>query len=213
MTSDPIRVDIISDVVCPWCIVGFRQLEQASRNTGIQIEPYWHPFELNPDMVPEGENLKEHIMRKYGSTAKQSEDARAHLSTVGAQLNITFNWTEESRIYNTFKAHQLLHWASTIGQTHRLKLALFDTYFTDGRDVSDEHVLLDVIDSLGLDVAKAQTALDGQTYAQEVRKKQFFWTSRGVSGVPTMILGAKQATSGAQGVEAFTRILTEFAGS
>ena len=108
---DPIRVDIISDVVCPWCIVGFRQLEQASEATGIEIETYWHPFELNFDMPPEGENLRDHIMRKYGSTAEQSAQARQQLASIGEPLGIDFQFADDSKIVNTFAAHQLLHWA------------------------------------------------------------------------------------------------------
>lgn len=211
MAQDPIRVDIVSDVVCPWCIVGYRQLMQASEATGIPVETYWHPFELNPDMEAEGENLREHIMRKYGSSAEQSQSARDHLTSVGNELDFAFQWTEDSRIYNTFAAHQLLHWASESGQAQALKLALFDAYFTQGRDVSDPEVLIETAASIGLDADDAKAVLKDQRYAETVRQKEQFWTSRGVSGVPTMVFDAKQATSGAQGVDAFANLLRNIA--
>lgn len=213
MTQDPIRVDIVSDVVCPWCIVGYRQLMQASEATGIPVETYWHPFELNPDMEAEGENLREHITRKYGSSVEQSQSARAHLTSVGKGLDIDFHWTEDSRIYNTFAAHQLLHWASESGQAQALKLALFDAYFTQGRDVSDFETLVDVAKSIGLDTEEAKAVLQDQRYAELVREKEQFWTSRCVSGVPTMVFNAKQATSGAQGVDTFAKLLRHIAAS
>ncbi len=213
MAQEPIRVDIVSDVVCPWCIVGYRQLMQASEATGIPVETYWHPFELNPDMEVEGENLREHIMRKYGSSAEQSQSARDHLTSVGNELDFAFQWTEDSRIYNTFAAHQLLHWASESGQAQALKLALFDAYFTQGRDVSDPEVLIETAASIGLDADDAKAVLKDQRYAETVRQKEQFWTSRGVSGVPTMVFDAKQATSGAQGVDTFANLLRHIATS
>ena len=213
MAQDPIRVDIVSDVVCPWCIVGYRQLMQASEATGIPVETYWHPFELNPDMEAEGENLREHIMRKYGSSAEQSQSARDHLTSVGNELDFAFQWTKDSRIYNTFAAHQLLHWASESGQAQALKLALFDAYFTQGRDVSDPEVLIETAASIGLDADDAKAVLKDQRYAETVRQKEQFWTSRGVSGVPTMVFDAKQATSGAQGVDTFANLLRHIATS
>ncbi|MCV0428549.1 MAG: DsbA family protein, partial [Roseibium sp.] len=102
--DDVLQIDIVSDVVCPWCIVGFRQLEQAIERTGVSAAIKWHPFELNPDMPAEGENLREHIMRKYGSTAEQSEAARDRLTELGNGLGIDFRFSEDMRMVNTFKA-------------------------------------------------------------------------------------------------------------
>jgi len=211
MTTDPIRVDIVSDVVCPWCIIGYRQLLKASEATGIPVETYWHPFELNPDMVSEGENIREHIMRKYGSTADQSAQARKRLSDLGEELDFAFNWSDDSRIYNTFAAHQLIHWAGESGKAQDLKLALFDAYFSQGRDVSDVEVLIDVAGALDLNPDEARAVLADGRYADTVREKETFWTSRGVSGVPTMIFDAQQATSGAQGVDVFSKVLQHMA--
>lgn len=208
---EPIRVDIISDVVCPWCIVGYRQLKQAADATGIEIETYWHPFELNRDMSPEGENLREHIMRKYGSTAEQSAQARQQLASIGEPLGIDFQFGDDSKIVNTFAAHQLLHWAQDAGKSQDLKLALLDAYFTQGQDVSQPEVLADAAASVGLDREEALAVLNEQRFAETVREKEDFWTSRGVSSVPTMVFDAKHATSGAQGAETFARVLTHLA--
>ncbi len=209
--ANPLRIDIVSDVVCPWCIVGYRQLQQAAEATGIAIETSWHPFELNPDMPPEGENLREHIMRKYGSTPEQSQKARDHLTALGEPLGIDFQFSDDSKIVSTFAAHQLLHWAQDFGKALDLKLALFAAYFTDGKDVSDFGVLMDVAVSVGLDRDGAQSVLAEQRLADTVRAQQAFWTSRGVSGVPTMVFDGRHATSGAQGVETFTKILQQLA--
>ncbi|MEP2533869.1 DsbA family oxidoreductase [Shimia sp.] len=211
MATDPIRVDIISDVVCPWCIVGYQQLMNASAQSGIPVDVHWHPFELNPDMIPSGEHLGEHIQRKYGSTPEQSNDARKQLTDIGQPLGITFKFTAESRIFNTFAAHQLLHWAAQSGQAQALKLALFDAYFTAAKDISNPDVLATVAASVGLDHQEALAVLKDQRFAETVREKEAFWTSRGVSSVPTMVFDARQATSGAQGVETFTRVLTHMA--
>lgn len=208
---DPIRVDIISDVVCPWCIVGFRQLQQASEATGIAIETYWHPFELNVDMPPEGENLRDHITRKYGSTPEQSQQARAQLAAIGQPLGIDFQFQDDSRIVNTFAAHQLLHWAQEFVKSQDLKLTLFDAYFSQGQDVSTPEVLASAAASVGLDHDEALKVLADQRFAETVREKEAFWTSRGVSSVPTMVFDARHATSGAQGAETFARVLTHLA--
>ncbi|PSL18974.1 DsbA family oxidoreductase [Shimia abyssi] len=211
MTATPIRVDIISDVVCPWCIIGYRQLLAASAQSGIPVETYWHPFELNPNMPLEGENLTDHIQRKYGSTAAQSSAARAHLTELGQSLDVTFDFTPNSRIYNTFDAHQLMHWAFETGKTQALKLALFDRYFTKDEDVSSSDTLIDAAIEVGLDPDEARNVLTDQRFAEAVRDKEQFWTSRGVSGVPTMIFDTRQATSGAQGIDTFAQILSQLA--
>ncbi|SHG46122.1 DsbA family oxidoreductase [Cognatishimia maritima] len=205
----PLRVDIISDVVCPWCAVGYRQLKQASAETGHEIGVYWHPFELNPDMVPEGENLKDHIKDKYGSSDEQSAQTRAHLKALGDDLGFAFNFQDDSRIYNTLKAHQLIHWAGEDGKSHDLKQALLKAYFTDGKDVSDVDVLVATAASVGLDAGKARTVLDTDEFAELVRSKEAFWQNKGVRGVPAMVFAEKYLVTGAQGTENYANILTQ----
>ncbi|SDW54115.1 Predicted dithiol-disulfide isomerase, DsbA family [Ruegeria halocynthiae] len=209
-TSDPppiVQIDVVSDVVCPWCVIGFRQLDAALKQENILARLRWHPFELNPAMGPEGQNLREHIVEKYGSTPEQSKQAREKLTSLGAELGFAFNFDDDSRIVNTFAAHQLLHWAETQERQHPLKLALFDAYFTQQRDVSEIEVLMAAIEAAGLDTAKAQEALLSGAHAGTVREKQTFWTSRGISGVPSMVFGGKYLLTGAQGTDAYTQIL------
>ncbi|WP_372571090.1 DsbA family oxidoreductase [Ruegeria jejuensis] len=202
-----VQIDVVSDVVCPWCIVGFRQLDQALGETGIVAQLRWHPFELNPDMPPEGQNLRDHIMEKYGTSAEQSQQARERLTALGQGLGITFEFTEGSRIVNTFQAHQLLDWAETQGRQHPLKLALFEAYFAHGRDVSDPDVLIAAAAQAGLEPEAARAALDSGKYAAPVREKQQFWTSRGITGVPAMVFGGKYLLTGAQGRETYGEVL------
>ncbi len=202
-----VQIDVVSDVVCPWCIVGFRQLDAALKQEGVVANLRWHPFELNPMMGPEGQNLREHIMEKYGSSPEQSQQARARLTELGKDLGFTFNFDDDSRIYNTFAAHQLLDWAEGQGHQHPLKLALFDAYFTQQKDVSDIDVLIDVVEDAGLNPQGARQVLESGAHAASVREKQQFWTSRGISGVPSMVFGGKYLVTGAQGTDTYAQIL------
>ena len=185
--TTPLRIDIVSDVMCPWCIIGYRQLTRALEATGVAHEIHWHPFELNPEMPPQGQNTREHIIEKYGSTPEQSEQSRAHMTALGEQLGIDFHFTEDSRMHNTFNAHQLLRWANTRGRQHDLKLALFTAHFTDGRDLSDQAVLADIAGEIGLERAAALAVLDDQSLAPTVREEENFWIQQGIRGVPAMV--------------------------
>ncbi|KIN64053.1 Thioredoxin domain protein, DsbA family [Sulfitobacter noctilucicola] len=205
--ADVVQIDIVSDVMCPWCIVGFKQLEQALGMTGTGAYIRWHPFELNPAMPPEGQNLREHIVEKYGSTPEQSDQARTQLQSLGKALGIDFAYSPDSRIVNTFTCHQLLGWAQTKGMQHPLKMALFDAHFTQGRDVSDVSVLLDIAASVGLDRDAAHDILKSGSRAEETRAHQHFWTSRGVSGVPSMVFDGRYMLTGAQGAQTYAQML------
>lgn len=207
--QDPmvVQIDIVSDVMCPWCIVGFRQLEQALGMVGAGAYIRWHPFELNPDMPPEGQNLREHITQKYGSTPEQSDQNRAHLVALGKELGIEFNFNKNSRIVNTFAAHQLLGWAQTKGVQHPLKLALFAAHFGEGRDVSDLSVLAAIAGEVGLDTDEAMAILENESHAEETRAHEQFWTSRGITGVPAMVFAGQYLLTGAQGAATYAQML------
>ena len=197
----------MSDVVCPWCIVGLRQLQVATDATGINVDVHWHPFELNPQMPDDGQNLQEHMCTKYGTTVEQSNEARERLTTIGKELDFSFRFGEQSRMVNTFKAHQLLHWANLQGREHTLKLALFDAYFTRQRDINDAEVLLEVVESLQMDRDDASAVLTDGRHQEDVRREQQLWTSRGVTGVPAMVFSEKYLVTGAQGSENYAEIL------
>lgn len=206
-TEPVVDIDIVSDVMCPWCIVGFRRLEQALATTGTGARVRWHPFELNPDMPAEGQKLSEHIAMKYGATPEQSAQNRTHLQALGQDLGIDFAFSDTSRIVNTFAAHQLLHAALEHGLQHPLKLALFHAHFSEQRDVSKHNVLLDVAVQVGLDRVAMTDVLEKGTHGHAVREAQAFWRSHGISGVPSIVFAGTYLTTGAQGADAYAQVL------
>jgi predicted DsbA family dithiol-disulfide isomerase len=205
-----IQVDVISDVVCPWCFIGYRQLEKALAIAGLEGDIRWHPFELNPQMAPEGEDIAEHIQRKYGATPAQSAATRGQMKAIAEPLGIDFSGRSK-RIWNTFKAHQLLLWAQETGKQTALKLALFRAYFTAGENVSDEAVLLDAVDAAGLSRTQAAEILADGRFADAVRALESRWYEMGISGVPAMILNEKGLIIGAQEPERLAIALRKMA--
>lgn len=197
--------------MCPWCIIGFKQLEAASNATGIGLGIRWQPFELNPDMGPEGKGLAEHIARKYGASSEQSVENRKVIVSKADEVGFQFNFSQTSRIRNSFRAHQLIDWAESQGAQHKAKMALFTAHFTKGRDVDDLSVLANVAGEIGLDEAAARHMLEAGSHAQAVRQKERFWTDQGISGVPGMVFQQKYLVTGAQGVENYVQILQQLA--
>ena len=162
-----VTVNMVSDVVCPWCIVGYQRLQEAIKTLdNIEVDIKFHPFELNPNMPAEGQNLREHIMEKYGISEQQSVENRARLVQAGQELGFAFNFTDDSRMQNTFKAHQLIHFAAQNDLEEEMKLSLFNAYFTDGKDVNDLGVLVELAEAVGLDKSEAEQALKSEKYAQ-----------------------------------------------
>ncbi|MEM8813324.1 MAG: DsbA family oxidoreductase [Pseudomonadota bacterium] len=202
-----ITIDIVSDVVCPWCIIGYKQLQHALEQVGLDAEIRWHPFELNPQMAPEGENLREHLGAKYGTTPEGSQKARARLTALGADLGFTFNYADDMRMVNTFRAHQLIHWAGTKDRAHDMKMALFGAFFTERRNLNDPEILVDAAAAIGLDGDEARKALADERFAQEVREAEQLWLARGVQGVPAIVFEERYLLSGAQGVENYAAAL------
>ena len=206
-----IRIDIVSDVVCPWCVVGYKQLDEALKQTQTDYEIHWHPFELNPNMPAEGQNMREHIIEKYGSSAQESDASRVRITEAGAEVGFDFNFTDDMRMHNTFNLHQLLHWAQPQGRIHDLKQALFTAHFTEGRNISNNEVLADIAAEIGLDRTEASAVLEDQRFAQDVRELEQHWQRQGVQSVPAIIFNERHLVSGAQGVENFTSILKQLA--
>ena len=205
--TDPMRVDIVSDVVCPWCVIGYLQLSKASEQIGIALDIHWHPFELNPDMPEEGENLRAHLARKYGTSTDESVAARDRLKALGTDLGFAFEYADDMRMVNTFRAHQLIEWAEGHGLGHKAKLALFEAFFTRRENLNDIEVLSNVAAGIGLARDAARMVLDTSEKAASVRHKEQFWTSRGVTGVPAMVFAGRHLVTGAQGKDNYTRIL------
>lgn len=213
LSKQPLRIDIVSDVVCPWCIIGYRQLAEALKQTNTEHEIHWHPFELNSNMPSEGQNLREHIMEKYGSSKEESDASRIRMTEAGSEVEFEFNFNDDTRMHNTFNLHQLLYWAGQQGQKpmHDLKQALFSAHFTKGRNISDHAVLADIAAEVGLDRSEALAVLEEQRFAKEVRAEEQHWQQQGIQSVPAMIFNERHLVSGAQGVENYVNILEQLA--
>jgi predicted DsbA family dithiol-disulfide isomerase len=202
--STPLKIDFVSDVSCPWCVIGLRALNQALEQLGdeVQAEIHFQPFELNPNMPAEGQDLAEHIFEKYGSTPEQSKANREHIRDRGAELGFTFK-DGDKRIYNTFDAHRLLHWAETQGKQKALKEALFAAYFSEHADPSSHRLLADVAQKVGLGRVRAEAILASDEYTLEVRTAEQLWIARGINSVPTIVFNDQYAVSGGQPVDVF----------
>ena len=211
-----LKIDFVSDVSCPWCAVGLASLEQALGQVSDQIDATltFQPFELNPQMVKEGEDIGEHLAKKYGSTPEQAAGAREAIRARGAELGFTFSMDKRSRIYNTFNAHRLLHWAhleGPAGAQVALKKAYLKAYFTDGENPSDNAVLVRVAGEVGLDTARAQAILDTDEFADDVRDHEQFYLRSGINSVPAVIINDKHLISGGQPPEVFANALKQIA--
>jgi predicted DsbA family dithiol-disulfide isomerase len=212
----PLHIDFVSDVVCPWCVVGLGGLETALDNLkgeGITAEIAFKPFELNPQMAPEGENIVEHIGRKYGSTPEQSAQNRAMITARAGEVGFDMRMGEDSRIWNTFDAHRLLHWAGEQAPDKQaaLKKALFRIHFTEGRNLTDAGELTAAAQAAGLDRAEAAEVLASGRYVDAVRAEQTLWRQRGISSVPAVVVEGKYLISGGQPPEVFEQALRNIA--
>ena len=208
-----LTIDFVSDVACPWCAIGLHGLEEALRRTTgiVDAELRFQPFELNPDMGPTGESVDAHLTRKVGMSADQLAGSREMLRERAAALGFQFNQSSRSRMYNTFDAHRLLHWAGTLGRQRELKRALFKANFTDDANVSDREVLVGLAATAGLDADAAREVLASGRYAGEVREAEKLWISRGIQGVPGIVINGKWLISGGQPPEAFEQALRQIA--
>jgi predicted DsbA family dithiol-disulfide isomerase len=212
MTAQPLRIDIVSDVVCPWCIIGYKQVEKALTllPEPVEAEFHWHPFELNPDMPPEGEDAAQHIARKYGRTVEEGQRVRTHIKDTAQALGFPFGDTGARRLVNTFAAHKLLAKVGELFGSARqteLKLALFAAYFQQGLDVSDKGVLLGIAESVGIDPATASEWLSDETLSGTVRAEEGYWINENISGVPAIIFDGKYMIPGAQSAETFAQVI------
>ena len=211
--TDRLKIDFVSDISCPWCVIGLRSLEQALERIGddATADIHFQPFELNPHMPAEGQDIAEHIAQKYGSTPEQMERNREAIRARGAALGFTFNMEQRSRIYNTLDAHRLLHWAGLKGLQHEVKRALFAAYFTHGRNPGDREVLIEIAAQAGLHPLRAREILESGLYADEVREREQFYGEQGIHAVPSVIVNDRYLIQGGQPVEVFEQALRRIA--
>ena len=211
--TTPIKIDFVSDVSCPWCVIGLRALQDAIARVGdaATAEIHFQPFELNPDMLAEGEDTTEHLAKKYRLTPEHAAANRESIRARGAALGFEFRLDKRNRIYNTFDAHRLLHWAALEGRQLALKEALFSAYFTDGESPASHEVLIRLAGEVGLDQARAGEILASDIYAVEVREHERFYLDNGIHAVPAVIINERFLISGGQPAEVFERALRQAA--
>ena len=207
------KIDFVSDIACPWCAVGLNSLERALESLGneVSVQLHFQPFELNPQMPPEGEDTVQHLARKYGLSPEQLAKNREAIRERGASVGFRFG--ERPRIWNTFDAHRLLHWAGLVGaeQQRALKHALLGAYHTDGDNPGDADVLLRAAKQAGLDEAEAREVISSGRYAEEVRAAERHWQQLGISSVPSVIVDDRHLIQGGQPPEVFERALRQLA--
>ena len=215
-----LKIDFVSDVSCPWCVIGLKALDVAlARVDGeISAELRFQPFELNPKLGAGGQDITEHITEKYGITAAQADANREGIRARGEQLGFAFNMVNaagggRARIYNTFDAHRLLHWAEQVdlGKQKALKEALFKAYFSDGQSPGSHEVLARVAGEAGLDVARACEILASNEYADDVREREKYFLDHGIHAVPAVIINGRHLISGGQPAEVFEKTLRQIA--
>ena len=215
--TKPLQIDFVSDVACPWCAVGLASLERALEKLGgdVPVEIRFQPFELNPQMGPEGQDLSEHLTQKYRSTPEQQAKAREGINQRGAELGFRFRKEGRGRVWNTFDAHRLLAWAGEQGGKAQrdLKMALLQSYHGEGRSPADPAVLLAVVESVGLDRAAAKEVLESGRYADEVRENEQHFQQLGIHAVPSVIVNGKHLIQGGQPPEVFEQALRQIAGA
>jgi predicted DsbA family dithiol-disulfide isomerase len=210
MNKPRIKIDVVSDVVCPWCYIGKRRLEKAINRLKdeFDFEVEYHPFELNPDMRKEGRNQKEYLLEKFGGEEKYNQ-IRNHITGVAAQEGLKFDFGKQKISPNTLDAHRLIAFAKRKGKQHEMKEALMSAYFEKGIDLTQIQNLTEVAYQLGMDAKAVESFLNGDELAAEVKREEKLNYQRGISGVPFYIINDKYGVSGAQATEIFVKALTE----
>lgn len=205
--TQPLKIDFVSDIACPWCAIGLSSLQRALEHLGdaVDAQIVVHPFELNPQMGPGGESIVEYLGKKYGRTPEQIAETQAMIRERGVDVGFAFGAREH--VYNTFDAHRLLHWAGLEGKQVPLKMALLRAYHGEGKDTSDHEVLAEAAKSVGLDAAKAREVLQSGAYADEVRAEEQQSQAMGIHSVPSIIFNDRYLITGGQPVEAFERAI------
>lgn len=206
-----LQIDIVSDIACPWCAIGYARLERAMKQLGTAYEfkVQWHAFELNPYHNGKGEPILQALAKKYGRSEDEMRAAQSNMMTIAKDLGVNFEKLQERLTANTFDAHRLVKWAGEQGQQTAMKQALFEAYFGQALNVSDRDVLLGCVKTLGLDVTQAAEVLDTDKFADAVREDEATYQKAGVSSVPAFIINRKYLISGAQDPEVLAKAMQD----
>jgi len=209
--DNKIKIDIVSDVVCPWCLIGYSRLELAISEMKIKdkVEIEWHPFELNPYMPAEGEEAQTYRARKYGASSEDTKLAQANLIKLGAELGFKFDFFDRMKLVNTLDAHILLEYAKTFGLQTQLNIRLAKAFYGERKDISNRKTLRRELESVGLNADEALAKLEDNDARDLVQKQESHWQNLGITGVPTMIFNNSNALSGARSVDTYKQVLAE----
>ena len=204
-----IKLDILSDPICPWCYIGKANLDRALEKVGDHpFEIEWHPFQLNPDMPAKGMDRREYLETKFGGK-EQAVQVYARIAEAAEAAGLAINFEGIKRTPNTMNAHRLIHWAGLEGQQTPVVAALFTAYFKDGRDIGDVDVLADIADAAGLDAAMVRRLLQSDGDIEDIRARDAWAREKGVTGVPTFIVAQQHAVPGAQPPELWEQVISE----
>ncbi|MBU2182270.1 MAG: DsbA family oxidoreductase [Gammaproteobacteria bacterium] len=208
-----LKIDLVSDIACPWCAIGYARLQQAlSSLPGLQTELEWHAFELNPDKNAPQEPILPALSRKYGRSEDEMRAAQANMMQIAADLGLNFTRMQQRFTCNTFDAHRLVKWAATYHKATAMKLALFAAYFGDAKDVSNVDVLANCAEEAGLDKTEAGRILASDDFSDIVREDIAKYQQAGISSVPAFIINNRYLISGAQEPAQLAASLQQIAG-
>jgi predicted DsbA family dithiol-disulfide isomerase len=209
MTDQTIKLDIISDPICPWCYIAKANLDSALAE--VPDHPFvieWHPFQLNPGMPREGMDRREYLEAKFGGK-DGAVKAYAPIVDHAKQAGLTINFDAMQRTPNTLDAHRLIHWAGIEGRQTAAVSALFKAYFVEGRDISDHEVLADIADGIGMDASVVMRLLASDSDSDSIQARDAHAREKGVTAVPTFIVDSKHAVPGAQPAELWVKVIGE----
>lgn len=208
-----LHIDIVSDIACPWCAIGYARLEQAMASLAgeLELDVEWHAFELNPNPDSQPQPILQALSRKYGRSEAEMEAAQANMIEIATGLGLNFSKMQERYTANTFNGHRLVKWAAEQGKQTAMKQALFDAYFGHAENVGETEVLLRCVESVGLDAAVARQVLESDAYVEAVRSDEERYQQAGVSSVPAFIVNDQYLISGAQEADYLVQALREIA--
>lgn len=208
-----VKIDIVSDIACPWCAIGYARLEEAMQELkeDMTFDVQWHAFELNPDPSADGEPILQALSRKYGRSVEEMEQIQGQMQEIAEGLGLNFSALQHRHTRNTFDCHRLVKWAGEQGKQTAMKQTLFEAYFGEDADITNPDVLATRVEAIGLDGQKAKDLLASDEYVQAVRNEEARWQQAGISSVPAFVINERYLISGAQESQTLVKALQDIA--
>jgi len=209
--QEKIKIDIVSDVVCPWCAIGYKRLSVAIEELDLKdkVEIVWHPFELNPNMPSNGQNANEYLMNKLRLSKDGLINTRKKVTNLGKETGFKFDYFAKMKKVNTFNSHVLLDYAKEFGKQTELKVRLQEAYFGERKDINDFDILYAELESVGLNADEAMKKIEDKASIQRVKDEEKYWRDRGVYAIPTMLFDNRVVRMGADSIESYKDLLTK----